>query len=93
MAPPDAWRRGSRLNLNNGKTVTLLDIPADQAAAIAAIGNKPVAARPPAVTGPAGSDRPKTDIEIAADVRRRAAELAVQRQQLAAQSKRLRGNQ
>jgi hypothetical protein len=82
-APSDLWRRGRKLNLNSGKSITLQDIPADPAAAISSIGDKPIAAPQSVTNRPARLVRPRTDVEIAANVRRRAAELAVQRQQLA----------
>ena len=90
VAAPEAGKRGSKLNLTDGKAVALLDIPADQAAAVAVIGGKEVAA-PQYLQRPSIPGRPKTDMEVEADVRRRAEALAVQRQQLAAESRRLGG--
>lgn len=90
VAPPDPGRRGCMLNLANGKSLSLSDIPADQAVVIAALGGKEVRA-PSLPSRPSAPNRPRSDIEIEADVRRQAQALALQRQQLAAESKRLRG--
>ncbi len=78
------------LNLANGKSLSLSDIPADQAVVIAALGGKEVRV-PSLPSRPSAPNRPRSDIEIEADVRRQAQALALQRQQLAAESKRLRG--
>ncbi len=81
-----------RLQLTDGKVVSLDDIPGDRTAALAAIGGKEVIrpAVPTVRPGPHPSPRPRTDDEVLADVTRQAAALARQREELAAQSRRLR---
>ncbi len=92
MPRPNPAGSAHDLNLTDGKALVLADIPANEAAAIALIGGKTVVA-PPFIRRPAIRARPgKTDKEVEADVKRQAEALALQRQQLAAESQRLRSD-
>lgn len=81
-----------RLNLVGGRTLSLDDIPAAESRAVAALGGKSVQ---PAkqLTAPVAThpDRERNAQQIEADVTRQAAVLAEQRQQMAAEYRRLRG--
>lgn len=79
-----------RLQLVNGAKVPL-DIPADRCAEVAALGGKDVIrpVLPTVQSGPPLPPRPRTDGEVLADVSRQAQELARQRVELAALSRRL----
>lgn len=77
-----------RLNLRSGKSVVLDDIPGDQSSVIAEIGGKELLVPPPYKPPPPSlpSQRPRTDLEIEADVDRRARALAEERRRLAGES-------
>ncbi len=90
VAKPLPGSPGTQLQLVNGKTVTLADIPADESASVAHIGGKAV--QSPAIPTKPPREKARTDDEIMADVTRRASALAEQRAKLAEQSRRLRGS-
>ena len=81
-----------RLNLTDGRSVPLEDIAVAESAAVAALGGKnvePVKRLRAAMPHP---DRPRNAVQIQADVTRQAEVLAEQRRQMAAESRRLRGD-
>lgn len=80
-----------RLNLTGGKSLPLDDIPANESAAVAALGAKPVQPVKRWVAAPRQPDRERNAMQIEADVTRQAEVLAEQRRQMAAESRRLRG--
>lgn len=82
----------ARLNLTNGKSMPLEDIPAAEAAAVAALGGKSVQPVTRWVATPHHSERERSAVQIEADVTRQAQMLAEQRRQMAAESRRLRGD-
>lgn len=80
-----------RLQLSTGQRVPLTDISGDLVAAVAALGGKDVVrADLPTVSAPPAPPRPRTDTEVLGDVTRQAQQLARQREELAALSRRLR---
>lgn len=80
-----------RLNLINGRSLPLEDIPAAESAAVAALGEKSVQPVKRWVATPHHSERERSATQIEADVTRQAQILAEQRRQMAAESRRLRG--
>jgi hypothetical protein len=88
VAAPMPGKFAPRLNLVSGKSVALDDIPADQSALVAAIGHRELLLPPPYQPPPPSlpSQRPRTDLEVEADVERRARALAEERRRLAGES-------
>jgi len=78
-----------RVNLINGPTISLHDIPTGESAAVAAIGGKQIA-RPEPTRFPPPSPARRTDQDIEADVTRRAKALAEERAALELRNPRLR---
>ena len=70
-----------RINLTNGSTIALHDIPASESATVAAIGGKRITPAIPVRVPPKRPTR-RTDQDIEADVARRAAALAAERADL-----------
>ena len=83
---PGVW--AVHLRLASGKSVTVDDVAVAQSALVGRIGGKPMTARP-VVLGRPPSQRPRTDMEVEADVTRKAQALAEHRKQMAAESARL----
>ena len=81
-----------RLNLTGGKSLPLDDIPAAESAAVAALGGKTLQPVKPWVAAPRHSARERNAAQIEADITRQAEVLAEQRRQMAAESRRLRGD-
>lgn len=86
---PDPAFYLTRLKLEDGTTIELPGLPVARSAAIAALGHKQVTRDVPAIR-PSPEPRERSAQEIEADVGRRAAALAAQREALKAESRRIR---
>ncbi len=82
-----------RLNLTGGKSLPLDDIPAADSVAVAALGGRSVQPVKRSVAAPRYPERERSAMQIEADVTRQAGALAEQRRQMAAEFRRLRGDQ
>ena len=92
VAAPAPEFHSVRLNLVNGPTISLADIPATESAAVAALGGKRIE-RPLPVRLPPRSPTRRTDQDVEADVARRAKALAEERAVMEANNPRLRRHQ